>query len=255
MISDNARSSSGTRHDDVRHPELEDRLAALYRSEPPPALREALDGWLADAQRTSGSAPALATPILLRPHRRRRLANWATAAAAALSIVVVLATVASATGLIEWGHYFRDGLGTERIAEEDMGTDLNLTQQVDGFAVTIGRVYADPYSVAMTIRVTPPEGLPPGSIDLRKATLYDQEGQFLSGPGVQSGGDDTVVRTFYNNTIPAGSTSIRYRYQIDDLRYMVQPSVENDQIVPIDEVVPGVPCQREPPYRGQPSGE
>lgn len=256
MISDNARSSSGPLHDDVRHPELEDRLATLFQSEPPLALREALDRWVADARRTSEPAPALARPILLPPQGHRRLANWATAAAASLSIVVVLATVASATGLIEWGRYFQDGFGTERIAEEDLGTDLNLTEQVDGFTVTIGRVYADPYSVAMTIRVTPPEGLPQGSIDLRKATLYDETGQFLGGPGAQSGDEDNVlVRTFFNNPIPAGRTTVNYRYEIDDLRYFVQPVVEDGRVVPAEEVVAGTPCQREPPYRGEPSGQ
>ena len=154
------------------------------------------------------------------------------------------------------GGYFRNGFGTERIADENLGTDLNLTQMVDGFTVTIGRVYADPYSIAMAVRITPPDGLPAGNVDLRQATLSDEAGQFLGGPGAQGGDEgDTRIWTFYNNALHPGSTSVRYRYEITDLRYSVGPRIEDGEAVPIHEVVPGVPCQREPPYRGQPADQ
>ena len=261
MTSDKLRIPTNARPDeDARVPGLEERLLAHFRAEVPATIETALDRWAIEAQ-TRGSASRLVGPHGLdgrdrRPGQWSRRATWATAIAASLSVVVILATVATAAGLVEWGHYFQRGFGTGRIADEDLGTDLNLTQQVDGFTVTIGRVYADPYSVAMTVRITPPAGLPAGSVNLRAATLYDQDGQFLGGPGVQGGtDDDTMVRTFYNNAIPAGATTVRYRYEITDLRYMVQPTVENDRVVPIEDVVPGTPCQREPPYRGQPAGQ
>ena len=148
------------------------------------------------------------------------------------------------------------GLGTERITEEDLGTDLNLTQQVDGFTVTIGQVYADPYSVAMTVRVTPPDGLPAGNTQIHQWNLYDESGAFLRTPGAQLGAaDGTQILTFYNNQLPPGETVARYRYEITDLRYMAPPTVVNGEEIPIQEIAPGVPCQREPAHRGQPSGQ
>ena len=255
MTSDNPASPSKRRpHDDDRETGLEERLANHFRANVPDTLEGALDRWAVEARKPIPMAAGFHDRAVQRSSWWARPRTWTTAVAASLSVIVVVATVANATGLVEWGHFFRHGFGTERIADEDLGTDLNLTQQVDGFTVAIGRVYADPFSVAMAVRVTPPEGLPPGSVDLRQATLYDQNGQFLEGPGVQDGGDaNTMVRTFYNAAIPTGATSVRYRYEIDDLRYMVQPTVENGEIVPIEEVVPGTPCQREPPYPGQPA--
>ncbi len=252
MTLDNLTSASRAPFDgDSRYPMLESKLDRLYQAEPSSALLSEVDRWAAELEASSVDVP---TPILSRPRRRHVLVL--SAIAASLSILVVAATVASATGLVDWGGYFLRGFGTERIAEEDLGTDLNLTQMVDGFTVTIGRVYADPYSVAMAVRITPPDGLPAGNVDLRQATLYDAAGRFLGGPGAQGGGDnDTRIWTFYNTPMPAGSTTAQYRYEVTDLRYAVRPPVVDGEERPIQEVIPGIPCQREPPYRGQPPDE
>lgn len=250
MTSDRSHPESDADASGVsRFSALEARLTDLYRSEPPASLSRAVDRWAALA---ADSAVLSTQPAMLRPRRRTR--SWFSAVAAALTVIVVLATVATATGLVDWGRYFQYGSWTGGLAGEDLGTDFNLTQEVDGFTVTIGRVYADAYGVAMVVRVTPPEGLPDGDVDLREATLYDEDGQFLGGPGAQGGGEgDTRVQSFYNNPLPAGTTSVQYRYEITDLRYAVQPVFEDGTVVPLREVVPGVPCQREPPYRGQPA--
>lgn len=236
----------------TRYRALEAQLERLYAHEPPAHLVLSVDHWASGLKRGAVSIPA--EPARMGRRINRRSASWLSAIAASLSVLAVIATVATAAGLIEWGDYFQGGFGTERIAEEDLGTDLNLTQQVDGFTVTIGRVYADPYSVAMTVQVTPPDGLPAGDIDLRQSDLYDEAGDFLGGPGAQGPlVNHTMVRTFYNNPLPPGKTVVRYRFEVTDLRYAVQPRVIDDEIVPIQEVVPGVPCQREAPYRGQPA--
>ena len=248
-----ANPSSPDHRPEDRRPaaDLEERLTAYFHIDVPAALEGSLDRWPMEARAPVPMPPAVSGRPSRLGHRLARTRTWLTTAAAALAVFVVLATVAGAMGLVEWGHFFRNGFGTERIADEDLGTDLNLTQTVDGFTVTIGRVYADPFSVAMAVRITPPGGLPTGNVDLRQATLYDEAGRFLGGPGVQGAGE-TAIRTFYNNPLPAGATSVRYRYEITDLRYAVRPVVKDDQVVPIDEIVPGVPCQREPPYPGQP---
>lgn len=236
---------------DGRHPALEVWLADLYRIDPPRSLSRDVDQWAALAARSPGIA--MGPVMLLQP---RRMASWLTAVAAALTVIVVLATVATATGLVEWGRYFQFGFGTGRLADEDLGTDLNLVQEVDGFTVTIGRVYADPYGVAMTVRLTPPAGLPPGHVDMRASAIYDESGRSLGGPGAQDGDSDVLVREFYNHQLLPGSTSVRYRFEITDLRYAIPPVVGDDgRVVSRLEVAPGVPCQREPPSPGQPAGE
>ncbi len=239
---------------DIRHPALEARLEQLYAVEPRIDLVPMIEGWAGQLSDEPSSTPG--RPVSFLARSRRRSLSWLSAVAASLSVLVVIATAASAAGLIDWGRYFEIGFGTERIAEEDLGTDLDLTQQVEGFTVTIGRVYADPYSVAMTVRVTPPDGLPAGDVDLRQATLYDEAGDALGGPGAQGPlVDQTMVRTFYNSGLTPGMTVARYRFEITDLRYAVQTEVINDEIVPIQEIVPGEPCQREPPYPGQPADQ
>ncbi len=239
---------------DTRYPGLEARLERLYAHTPPAHLVLAMNQWASKPEEGTVSLPVTAARMSHRSHRRSM--SWLSAIAASLLVLVVVATVATATGLIEWGRYFQAGFGTERIAQEGLGTDLDLTQQVDGFTVTIGRVYADPFSIAMTVRITPPDGLPPGRVDVRQSALYDEAGNFLSGPGAQIGAeDDTMVRTFYNNALTPGSTSAHYRFEITDLRFAVQPQVVDEEVVPIQEVLSGVPCQREPAYRGQPIDE
>lgn len=224
------RMDCGPKDDTAMDRDFEQDLAALFASPAPDRLRhriQALATSLEDPSKTAGARGPIVLPVgrtATRTRRRFRPATWLSGVAAALVIVLLVGGVALATGVINLDTIFQYGFGTRHIVEKDQGVELNMTQQVDGFTVTLGRAYADPFQTVLAVSVQAPKELGTGRVDLRKGTVYDDQGQFLSSPPWQAGGGgqdgvDTYLLQRYTNPYEGHPASLTYRYEIDQIHW------------------------------------
>lgn len=224
-----------TSHDRSTRDALERDLTTLYLSATPIGFEDRIGRWHDEALRgdatQSGGAPTML-----------RKASWLARIAAVLTALVVAATVAAATGLIDWEEAWRFGFGTESIADDGLDVAVDQTQTVDGFTITIGRAYADPFQFAFSMRVREPDGLAgtPGGTVFYNTRVLDPDGDFLSGQPAQGVSEDgTQIGQFYANPIQPGTTAMTYRIILEDLQYQVLPI---PGMAAITEIAPGLPC-------------
>lgn len=153
-------------HGDPAMAKLIGDLDRLHTPPPPPQARVAVARALQEriaARRAAASTPGWRLPALLP----RRLGIAATALLAALALAAAAAPALAS--LLD--QVFALNPRAQRIDGQRLGRELNLSQTVNGFTVTIGRVYADANQIVIGYTVTGPAGRV-----LAAATLTDGEG-------------------------------------------------------------------------------
>ena len=253
--------------DETSMDDLERELTDLFAAPTPDRLQRRIQHMASSLE--AAPLPAAADPT--RPsgisslkdhphHRRFRPVGWISGIAAALVVVLLASGVALATGVVNPDRLFEWGFGTHHIAEKDQGVDLNMSQTVDGFTVTLGRAYADPFQIVLAVSIRQPEQLPNGTVGAAKDVLYDDHGRFLGGLTPSSGVESTDVGAttllqYYTNPFDGHPASLTYRYEVDQIRWSRSGP---DQTALSPQVLPaGMTC--EPVYnrqqRGTPSGD
>lgn len=141
--------------DDAPHDPLMARLvrdlATLHVPGSPPACLRASVARSIEVRISAGRARPLASGW----RSGRSLPRWTAAVAASLLAALILTGVALALAPIVERALNQDP-GTRRIAALDLGRELHLAQTVDGFTMTIERVYADPIQVVVSYRISGP---------------------------------------------------------------------------------------------------
>lgn len=154
--------------------------------QPPVGLRasveRALKEHIAERQEQAVPAGAFLPPVGLL----RRL----SVVAAALLALVLLAGAAYAVAPI-LNRAFGMDPGTRQILQSNLGREVNLSQTVDGFTVTIQRVYADANRVVIGYTVSGPPDRTFNSFMFDRPRLSDGEGRALPGAGGLGAGVDT----------------------------------------------------------------
>jgi Domain of unknown function (DUF4179) len=137
--------------DGYSDPALVHDLDRLHHPTSPPHLRPAI------ARAIEQRAAALRTPALAARHWPRfALPRRAAVALVALLAFTMLAAAAAplVTSIVD--KAFGMDPGTNRIVTEHLGQELGLSQTVNGFTVTIERVYADANQIVIGYSVSGP---------------------------------------------------------------------------------------------------
>lgn len=135
-------------------------------------------------------------------------------AAAVILALVVSAAVVVATVVDDWRDLFDQGFGTGSVSEQDMGVDINRSETVDGFTVTVGHAYADPYQLTLDASLTTPVD---SSIDrafIQRSAVYDAKGDALQNQPYAVGNDGGTLYQLYNTPLPPAATSGQYRLEV-----------------------------------------
>lgn len=233
------RPRAGVSKDDETTEQVENDLVTLYHASTPPRLRQQITALAASLEQP---AP---TPIRQRQRGLQRISWWSGIAAALAVAIITGVVVVAANGWPDLDKLFKSGFGTENVVEEDRGQVLNLTQDVEGFTVTVGRVYADPFQSAVAFRIEAPPKLRPGIVTIANETLFDQQGRFLPNFGLQTGATDhdmasskTLLQA-YTNPLEGSPSSLKYRLEISGFTWEAA-----DGRAPTGDALPGVPCAR-----------
>lgn len=246
--------------DETSMDNLERELTDLFAAPTPDRLQRRIQHMASSLKAAPApigvrEAPVLsALPVRRQRVFRRRPATWLSGIAAALVIVLLAGGVALATGVVNLDKLFEGGFGTRHIVEKGQGVDLNMSQTVDGFTVTLGRAYADPFQTVLAVSIRQPEQLPSGNAGFAKDGLYDDQGRFLgflTNSGMEStDAGATTLQQYYTNPFDGHPASLTYRYEVDQIRW--SRSGLDQTVLPA-----GMTC--EPVYnrqqRGTPSGD
>lgn len=205
-------------------------LDALYMAPEPPAHLNASITW-AIRERAAERRKAPRPQRWFDPGRwmPRRLATVAVS----LLAVVILAGAGYA-GLPVLQEAFNMNTGTDEIITSDLGSEVHVSQTVDGFTVTVERVYADPHQIVIGYTIQGPEGrqfnhimawseyedepagraIAPLLTDMQGNEIHG--GLAPQGPGMQDGVAAGLL-TFDGTVIPDDEVEIDVRLRIKRL--------------------------------------
>lgn len=169
---------------------LDRDLTTAYVAQPPPSVTVAI-GRLVDERRRGAGFRSIASrfnPVGWLP---RRLAPLVALAAVFLLAGATYAAVTVVDRALEMNT------GTQRILSGNLGRAVNLSQTLDGFTVSVRRVYADANQIVIGYTIAGPPGrtfnslLPFGS-EASVPSLIDADGKELpAGPYSWGTGVDT----------------------------------------------------------------
>lgn len=128
-----------------------DLHAASEATQPPAAVAAARER----ALRQHAEQPAAAR----RPPPTWWLPRGMGALAAAVLAAILLTTAGYAVVSV-LDRVFDLNAGTRRIATQNLGKEINLSRTVDGYTLTLGRVYADANQIVVSYTVRGPAGRP-----------------------------------------------------------------------------------------------
>lgn len=199
-------------------------LDRFHRPAPPPLpLRARVEHALGARIAEQRHHPAAA--------RRRHLPLWpphrAGVTAAAVLAVFVLCAAAAPVAFPILEQAFNMRPDTQRIIAENRGTRVNLSQTVNGFTVTIERVYADAHQIIIGYTVSGPPGRAFNNFSLSDRqgrnlpTLTDTRGAELPqalvswGAGVDvREGKGGYVRVYDGAGVTGAPTEITLRWEV-----------------------------------------
>lgn len=145
-------------------------------------------------------------------------------AAPLLALVLAASVAYAAVTLLD--RVFGDDRGTQQVILEDLGTELNRSRTVDGFTVTLGRVYADANRVLVGYTVEPPAGRGIAEADIFAPRLTDGRGGDLQEHGGRAryGEDATgVVRSYSTGEIGGRPRELELMLTADSISYFDEP--------------------------------
>lgn len=165
---------------------------------------------------TNATVRALKVRANETPHRgwglrldpSRRLPHRLSTAMAVMLVALALGGAGYAAWTVLEQAFYQPSLGTEHILEQSLGTKLSMSQSLDGFTVTVRRVYADPNQIVIAYTLAGPPGRTfnhihawgeydetPGMRVASSPVLTDDQGRKFQGGGapVQSGVEDGVT--------------------------------------------------------------
>lgn len=157
------------------------------------------------------------TPVIRHAGRgslRSRPRAMTALIAVALTLLLV-AQVSGATSLL-LDRVLRRDAGTVRVAEGQLGQQLNLSQTIQGITVTVQRAYADANRVVVGYTITVPDSIAADYSGINGAvTLSDDTGRtypIRGGQGQHDRGahDLAQVVSFDAASLPQGITSVRF---------------------------------------------
>lgn len=159
---------------------------------------------------------------------------------AAMLLALVLAAGVAYAAVTLLDRVFGEDRGTQQVTLEDLGTELNRSRTVDGFTVTLGRVYADANRVLVGYTVEPPAGREVWEASLFAPRLTDANGQVLQEHGGRERyGERTtgVVRSYSTGEIQGSPKALRLRLTADSIGYYTKPEGRNRvaQVLRLDE--------------------
>lgn len=201
---------------------LDKALRTAYSAEVPLQLRDSLRQVL---EEHLSRRPALG------PGHRKNLATTGlrrfSILAGALALILVLGGAAyqQISGL---DAAFRMNPGTEQIVLQNLGTDMDLSQTVKGYTVTVKRVYADMNEIVIGCVVSGPPQLRFHNFILwgegfHTPTLTDNQGNVFSaaplswGHGVENGRTGAYLELFQGETIKPNTKALKLHFQIQSV--------------------------------------
>lgn len=199
-------------------------LDTFYMAPEPPAYLNASITW-AIRERAAERRKTPRSQRWFDPGRwmPRRLA---TVAVSLLAVVVLAGASYASLPILQ--EAFNINIGTGEIIASDLGREVHVSQTVDGFTMTVERVYADPHQIVIGYTLQGPDGrafnhiMAWAEVDGGGANgpqLTDMQGNpFYGGfaaqqPGIQDGVAAGLL-TFGGGGIPAGTEELRVQLHV-----------------------------------------
>jgi hypothetical protein len=208
--------------------------------EPPLHLSESIEAILRDyrTQHAEGRARYARQPSQQKPgwtiFPRVSLSPNVRIATALILAVLVLAGAGYALPSLEWLYQTHTGTGT--ILTRQLGKEVNVSGAVEGFTVSVKRVYADPNQIVIGLTVSGPSDRTFNNITPwgewygydsqrkpgRSPILVDKEGREFSGgmggeQGAVESGTAAYVLTYEGTGLEYSSKEIDVRLKIEGL--------------------------------------
>ncbi len=165
--------------------------------EPSPAVRGAVAAALSAQAR---SAPAAMTPRVASPERWVRTVRWAAQRPLAVAMLMLALLLLGGAAFVAeplLKQVFNMEPGTQQLLELKLAQDVHLVRQIDGFTVTIEKVYADSNRVVIgyTVATPPNHGY---AVSLLNPVLTTADGLTLPGgdavgTGAQNNAQATIA--------------------------------------------------------------
>ncbi len=171
------------------------------------------------------------TPVIRRAGRGslRSRPRAVTALIAVTLALLLVAQVSGATSLL-LDRVLRRDAGTARVAEGQIGQQINLSQTIQGITVTVQRAYADANRIVVGYTITVPDSVAADYSGINGAmTLSDDTGRAYPIRGEQGqhdrGAHDLAqVVSFDAASLPQGIKSVRFSLTVTQVTAIRLPT-------------------------------